>query len=245
MPELRGLVVDWGGVLTGDLRTAVQAWARADGIDLEAYGAIMRDWFGEPVGAEARLNPIHALERGEMTVPDFEVRLAAALSERTGRDHEAEGLLDRMFATFEHAPEMSALVRRARHGGLRTGLLSNSWGNDYPRDGWDEMFDVVVISGEVGMRKPEPGIFHHTLDLIGLEPRRVRLRRRPRAQHRRRGGGRHGGRAAHVVRRVAGRARGALRPLPALSGRRLRHGLGVRRGLRDTMCAAAPRPAAT
>ena len=34
----------------------------------------MRDWFGEPVGVEARLNPIHALERGEMTVPDFEKR---------------------------------------------------------------------------------------------------------------------------------------------------------------------------
>ena len=52
--------------------------------------------------------------------------------------------------------------------GLRTGLLSNSWGNDYPRDGWDEMFDVVVISGEVGMRKPEPEIFEHTLALLGL-----------------------------------------------------------------------------
>ena len=168
MPELRGLIVDWGGVLTGDMRSAVQAWARTDGIDLEAYGAIMRDWFGEPVGVEARLNPIHALERGEMTVPDFEVRLAAALSERTGRPHEAEGLLGRMFATFEHAPEMSALVRRARATGLRTGLLSNSWGNDYPRDGWDEMFDVVVISGEVGMRKPEPEIFEHTLALLGL-----------------------------------------------------------------------------
>jgi len=170
VPELRGLIVDWGGVLTGDLRTAVESWARTDGIDLQAYGSIMRDWFGEPVGIEARLNPIHALERGEMTVPDFEVRLAAALSERTGRPHEAEGLLGRMFATFEHAPEMSALVRRARRSGLRTGLLSNSWGNDYPRDGWDEMFDVVVISGEVGMRKPEPEIFHHTLELIGLEP---------------------------------------------------------------------------
>jgi HAD superfamily hydrolase (TIGR01509 family) len=73
-----------------------------------------------------------------------------------------------MFATFEHAPDMSALVRRARQSGLRTALLSNSWGNDYPRDGWDEMFDVVVISGEVGMRKPEPEIFRHTLDLVGL-----------------------------------------------------------------------------
>lgn len=169
MPELRGLVVDWGGVLTGDLRTAVEAWARTDGIDLAAYGAIMRDWFGEQVGAEARLNPIHALERGEMAVPDFERRLAEALTQRSGREHRADGLLDRMFAEFEHAPDMSGLVRRARESGLRTALLSNSWGNDYPRDGWDEMFDVVVISGEVGMRKPEPRIFEHTLELVGLD----------------------------------------------------------------------------
>jgi putative hydrolase of the HAD superfamily len=164
---LRGLLVDWGGVLTGDMRTAVEAWADADGVPLDSYVATIRDWMGEPYGAEARLNPIHALERGEMTVPDFESRLASALTTRTGRPFEAEGLLDRLFSNFEHAPDMSGLVRRARAAGLRTGLLSNSWGNDYPRDGWDEMFDVVVISGEVGMRKPEPGIFEHALDLLG------------------------------------------------------------------------------
>ena len=101
-------------------------------------------------------------------MPDFEQRLATALTDRTGRSLQADGLLHRMFEKFEHAPEMSALVRRARESGLRTGLLSNSWGNDYPRDGWDEMFDVVVISGEVGMRKPEPRIFEHTLALIGV-----------------------------------------------------------------------------
>jgi putative hydrolase of the HAD superfamily len=73
-----------------------------------------------------------------------------------------------MFERFEHAHDMSGLVRRARGAGLRTALLSNSWGNDYPRDGWDEMFDAIVISGEVGMRKPEPRIYEHTLGLLGL-----------------------------------------------------------------------------
>jgi epoxide hydrolase-like predicted phosphatase len=168
MTQMRGLVVDWGGVLTGDMRASVRRWAQADGIDLDAYVGIMRDWFGEPVGMEARLNPIHALERGEMTVPDFERLLAAELDRRTGREHPAEGLLGRMFSAFEHAEDMNGLVRRAHDAGLRTALLSNSWGNDYPRDGWDEMFDVVVISGEVGMRKPEARIFEHTLELLGL-----------------------------------------------------------------------------
>lgn len=168
MPELRGLIVDWGGVLTGDMRGVVEKWAEIDGIDQRTYVEVMRDWLGAPVGEEALYNPVHALERGEMTVPDFERRLARALAERSGAEIRAEGLLERMFLHFEHAHDMSALVRRARSAGIRTALCSNSWGNDYPRDGWDSMFDVVVISGEVGMRKPERRIYEHTAELLGV-----------------------------------------------------------------------------
>ena len=172
-PPLRGLLVDWGGVLTTDVRTAVAAWAVDEQVDLDAYAEVMRDWLGEPIGLEARFNPVHALERGELALPDFERRLADALSARTGQEQDPEGLLTRMMSRFEHAHDMVGLVRRARAVGIRTGLLSNSWGNDYPRDGWDDMFDVVVISGEVGMRKPEPQIFRHALDLLGLPPAQV------------------------------------------------------------------------
>ncbi len=164
------LIVDWGGVLTGDMRTLVRKWTDADGIDLDSYQAAMRNWFGDEVGLEARFNPVHALERGEISVPDFEVHLAEALSVSTGQTIVAEGLLNRMFKHFEHAPDMTGLVRRAHAAGITTALLSNSWGNDYPRDGWADMFDVVVISGEVQMRKPEPRIFEHTLTLLGRQP---------------------------------------------------------------------------
>lgn len=164
----RGLIVDWGGVLTGDLRSLVRRWAEAERIDIEAYVAVMREWFGGEVELEARINPVHALERGEMEFSDFEARLAAELTVRTGVPHQADGLLTRMFALFEHAHDMNALVRRAHDAGIRTALLSNSWGDHYPRDMWEGMFDAVVISGEVGMRKPEPRIFHHTLEQIGL-----------------------------------------------------------------------------
>ena len=165
---MRGLVVDWGGVLTGRLADATRIWAKADGIDLAVYTSIMRDWLGEPFAVEAQANPIHALERDEMVLPDFELKLAAELTKRTGTPVVGAGLLTRMFAQFEHAPDMSGLVHRARLLGIKTGLLSNSWGNDYPRDAWDDMFDVIVISGEVGMRKPEPRIFQHTLELLDL-----------------------------------------------------------------------------
>jgi putative hydrolase of the HAD superfamily len=167
-PGLRALVVDWGGVLTEPLDTALAAWAEIDGLDLDGYVAVMREWLGPHQGELAQDNPVAALERGEIEVPDFEAQLARRLSEHSGSDITADGLLQRMFDQFEHAPAMAGLVLRARRAGLRTGLLSNSWGNEYPREGWDEMFDAIVISGEVGMRKPEPEIFAHVLDLLGV-----------------------------------------------------------------------------
>ena len=179
MPELRGgaarsgpraLVVDWGGVLTEPIEGALRTWAELDGVDFTTYVEVMRDWLGDHHGALARDNPVAALERGEIEVPHFEEQLAARLTVAGGRPPSGggRGLLQRMFDQFEHAPAMSALVLRARRAGLLTGLLSNSWGNDYPREGWDLMFDAVVISGEVGMRKPEAEIFAHVLDLLGV-----------------------------------------------------------------------------
>lgn len=166
----RGLIVDWGGVLTSGLDGVVEGWAAQDGIDLGAYRQVMAAWLGPDAAVEAVLNPIHALERGEMTVPDFEERLADELTVRIGQPIDGDGLLVRMFSQFEHAPDMIGLVRRARSAGVRTALLSNSWGNPYPREGWVDMFDTVVISGEVGMRKPEHRIYAHTVAALDLAP---------------------------------------------------------------------------
>ena len=165
---LRGLVVDWGGVLTSDIRGSVGRWADRHGVDLKAYGKVIGQWLGPDGELEAMVNPIHALERGEIEVPHFEELLASELTRHTGAQHDPRELLKGMFEEFEHAHDMNALVRRARQHGIRTALLSNSWGDFYPRDLWDGMFDVVVISGEVGMRKPEPGIFSLTLDQLEL-----------------------------------------------------------------------------
>lgn len=160
---LTGLITDWGGVLTVGLHEAVDQWAVEEGISAQDYVAVMREWFGRDLGIEAAYNPVHALEKGELEVPAFEVHLAEALSAQVGRPILAEGLVDRMLSRFRHAPDMMALVRRAKESGIRTALLSNSWGNTYPDDLFDGMFDVVVISGEVGMRKPDPEIFEYTL----------------------------------------------------------------------------------
>ncbi|MFG1624696.1 HAD family hydrolase [Kribbella sp. NPDC049227] len=172
--ELRGLLVDWGGVLTSGLEEALRRWAELDGFDFDSYLQAVLAWLPAEnpadATAEAELNPVHALERGQIAVPDFERKLASILLRRDGTPVPAEGLIERMFAHFEHQPAMSALVRRARSLGIRTALLSNSWGNTYPRDTWDGMFDDIVISGEVGMRKPDPEIFLLAARRLDLKP---------------------------------------------------------------------------
>ncbi|HWB66159.1 MAG TPA: HAD family phosphatase [Mycobacteriales bacterium] len=171
MSEVRALVVDYGGVLTSPLNDAMTSWCDADGIDVKDFRRVMKEWLGSPYGDEAVSNPVHALERGEIDVPDFERELASRLRTRDGQPIESTGLLTRMFSGFYVAdPPIARAVRLAKAAGFATGLLSNSWGLDYPRDGWDELFDAVVISGEVGMRKPEPEIYRLTADRLGLAP---------------------------------------------------------------------------
>ena len=170
MPELRALIVDWGGVLTSPLQDSMTSWCDADGIDYVAFRRVMKEWLGTSYGDDAARNPVHALERGEMDVPDFERELGSRLRTHDGEPVEVDGLLTRMFAGFGPQLSMIEAVRHAKAAGHATALLSNSWGNDYPREGWAELFDAVVISGEVGMRKPEPEIYRLTAGRLEVRP---------------------------------------------------------------------------
>jgi epoxide hydrolase-like predicted phosphatase len=167
---LRGLITDWGGVLTTPLRDAIAAWIEADDIDVDDYKVVMREWFLDAYAGDGAVSPVHGLEDGSLPAAEFERRLAERLRTRGGAAVAAEGLLTRMFAAFEPVEPMYDLLRKARAAGVRTCLLSNSWGNSYPREQFAELFDGVVISGEVGLRKPDPQIFQHALDLLGLPP---------------------------------------------------------------------------
>jgi putative hydrolase of the HAD superfamily len=169
-PPVRGVIVDWGGVVTNPILDTVDAWLRSEQIDRDSYREVMRSWVTDAYGDGAD-NPIHALERGECTNEEFERLLAEQLTHVDGRPVRADGLLARMFAASALEAAMVDLIRSLRQAGLRTALLSNSWGNGgYARHLFPDLFDVVVISAEVGMRKPEERIFRHTAALLGLEP---------------------------------------------------------------------------
>ena len=169
--ELRGVITDWGGVLTTPILTTVQAWIAVEGIDWDSYSNVMRAWIFDAYDANTSGSPVHALERGECSGAEFERLLAAELLLTDGGAVVAEGLLQRMFAASAQVPAMYEMLRAARGAGFRTALLSNSWGGlEYPWADFPGLFDTVVISGECGMRKPDEAIFLHTATGLGLEP---------------------------------------------------------------------------
>ncbi|MEU8540513.1 HAD family phosphatase [Streptomyces sp. NPDC048717] len=167
MTEVSGIVVDWGGVLTPSFADGIAAWAADEGVDAEEFHAALGRLLGPgaPSGDPAALR-FRQVERGELPVAVFEETLAALVRRPDGSHPEAKGLVERMFASFTEEPAMTGLLRALRGAGLKVALLSNSWGHTYDRRGWDGLFDTVVISCEVGLRKPEPEIFRHTARLL-------------------------------------------------------------------------------
>jgi epoxide hydrolase-like predicted phosphatase len=155
----RGLLVDWGGVMTTDVFDAFRAFCAAEGLEPDE----LRRRFREDPGARDLLI---ALETGELDEDEFEPRFAEILGV------EPQGLIERIFSGAGPDEEMLAAVQRAREQGVRTGLISNSWGTRrYDRELLARVFDGVVISGEVGIRKPSPEIYELGAEKIGLEPR--------------------------------------------------------------------------
>jgi putative hydrolase of the HAD superfamily len=156
------LLVDFGGVLTTNVFDAFAEFCRAEGLAPDT----VRDRF--MTDPEAR-DLLGDLETGRIDEAEFEPRFAALLGVER-----AEGLIDRLFAGMVPEPAMLDAVRAARRGGVRTGLLSNSWGQErYDRATLEELFDAVVISGEVGLRKPSPEIYALAAERLGREPERI------------------------------------------------------------------------
>src|SRR5437763_15276446 len=131
----RGLLVDYGGVLTSNLFDSFRSFCQLEGLEADT---VMRR-FREDRECRALLID---LETGKLTEEDFEPQFAAVLGV------EASELIDRLFAGSEPDEEMRGAVLRARAEGIRTGLISNSWGTRrYDRSRLAELFDGVGISG--------------------------------------------------------------------------------------------------
>ena len=159
---LTGLLVDYGGVLTTNVWDSFRAFCEAEGIDREEVKRAFRD-------RPEAMALLRRLEAGELTEEEFSPLFGPIIGVREDR---YEGLVDRLFAGMRPEEGMIEALRRARAAGLKTGLISNSWGRGrYDRDSFSELFDGVVISGEVGLYKPQPEIFQLGAERVGLTPR--------------------------------------------------------------------------
>lgn len=163
----RALLLDYAGVLTVPIGEALAAVCVSEGIEPDSVRALIAAAYsGHPDGAI-----IAALETGRMPLTEFEAAFAARLCARPGSPPViAEGLVGRMFAVLPPNPRMAALARRVRATGVRTALLTNTWGGAEGHDpaSLGELFDALVLSHEVGMRKPDPEIYALTARRLGV-----------------------------------------------------------------------------
>lgn len=165
--EFDAVALDFAGVMTSPLFEAMGKFSAESGIDLQD---LLRACLGAYAGLDDPL--VVDFETGRIAEPDFAIALAERLHALSGREVAPEGLIERLFRV-RLDEDMFAAVAAARSAGLRTGLVSNSWGSAlYPRARLQAVFDAVVISGEVGFRKPDPAIFRVALERLGVTAER-------------------------------------------------------------------------
>ena len=154
----KGLLVDWGGVLTSNLFESFSAFCQEEGLAPDTIRRRFRE-------DDACRTLLIDFETGKLEEDEFEPQFAQHLGVAPAQ------LIDRLFAGSSPDQEMLDAVRGFRQAGIRTGLISNSWGTRrYPKELLTELFDGVVISGQVGIRKPTPEIYAMGAEQIGLPP---------------------------------------------------------------------------
>jgi epoxide hydrolase-like predicted phosphatase len=157
----QALLLDFGGVITSSLAGRMAEFCAAAGLPDDAIGtALTRTEEGRAVSALA--------EAGRVPQREFEVMLAGLLGVAS------DGLVESLIRGLTPRTEILDVAARARAAGVATAVLSNSWGGGgydvYTGFDLASLFDVVVISDEVGLRKPEPEIYELTAAKLGVRP---------------------------------------------------------------------------
>ena len=160
---IRAVISDFGGVLTNPLWEAFAGWNARVGADPGVLGQALQAG-AEKAGGKHLL---YELEKGNITEAEFTVALQAQLPEEI----RMEGFREVYFAHLHPNEPMIDLMRDLRGRGYRMALLTNNvreweplWRAKLPVD---EIFELVVDSAFVGMRKPEPEIYALTLERLG------------------------------------------------------------------------------
>jgi putative hydrolase of the HAD superfamily len=156
--------MDVGGVLTTNVFESFAAFSEAEIGDPDA----VREMFANDERAQ-RLLVEH--ECGRMGEAEFSAGMAVLLQERSGRTLEAVGLARRMLALTQPDDEMVDAVSKIKQAGVPVAIVSNSMGDrGYESFDMTQLADVIVISGEHGVRKPSRRLYQIACDGLGFAP---------------------------------------------------------------------------
>lgn len=162
------VVFDFGGVFTGSPFVTLARAVADRGVDVEAG---LREVFGDY--ARDTDHPWHRLERGEITFMDARGEIMESSRTTVGVELDLMELFAAFTGEASARPDMVELARRIGTSGRTVALLTNNLAEF--NDGWrsllpvDELFVEVVDSSRVGMRKPDPAIYHLTQERLGVD----------------------------------------------------------------------------
>jgi putative hydrolase of the HAD superfamily len=160
----RGLLLDFGGVITSDFYGALRSFCVREGLAADAIESVLR------TRPDVRAI-LKDAECGRVPQAVLEAAMGAALGVT------AVGLARRLCADLRPCQPVLDLAARARDRGIRVGVLSNSWGSGtdggydaYAGYDLESRFDAVVISDQVGMSKPDAPIYVLAAGELGVAP---------------------------------------------------------------------------
>jgi len=163
----RAVIFDLGGVVFPSPLDVFRAYERERGLPERFISEVV---LADPVdGAWSRL------ERGELTLATFPAEFEAECRD-AGGEVDADALMLGIGAAFAPRTEMIGAIRTIREHGLHAGALTNNWvadetrGNGASSPALDGMFDVVVESAVVGLRKPDPRIYEMVCASLDITP---------------------------------------------------------------------------
>ncbi len=186
---IQAVIFDYGGVLSTTPFAGLAEFERTMGYpdgslarllfgalrpgDDDGTGTVGKDGDGDRDG-DGQVHDWHLLETGRLGLGEFHDRLVRRSADVLGveLDLNVYGRFLRTLAVGIHWT-MVHRVRDLRAEGYRTAILTNNireWGPVWRASIPLDLFDLVVDSCEVGLRKPDPAIFLLTCERLGVAP---------------------------------------------------------------------------
>jgi putative hydrolase of the HAD superfamily len=164
---IRAVISDFGGVLTTPLAGSYKAFADRTGLSMAELGGAL----GAIVAREGA-HPLYEMECGRLSEAEFLAGLERAMRKQVGRDISCEGFAETLWSSLAPNEPMISLMTELRDEGYRMALVTNNvreWESHWRAMApVDEIFELVVDSAFVGMRKPDPEIYELTLRSLEL-----------------------------------------------------------------------------